>query len=258
MNPALPLSADVAILGAGTAGMAAYRAAVANGARALLIESGPYGTTCARVGCMPSKLLIAAAEAAHAVEQAHRFGVGGPDRPEVDGRRVMRRVWHGAVEGLLGACPVRLLDIGDELLARGQTNQTMYFLLSGRLGVYVRREDSEPVAVLHPGETVGELSVDYHRHTVPVQASLLGYFNPDAKASMYMIFGLGWYTVHYPHTGAGLSFVLSDHWSLDASYRFLFTGVYRLSDWKHPVGDHYDVRGHMATVGLNYRFYDPR
>ena len=106
--------------------------------------------------------------------------------------------------------------------------------------------------------TVGELSVDYHRHTVPVQASLLGYFNPDAKASMYMIFGLGWYTVHYPHTGAGLSFVLSDHWSLDASYRFLFTGVYRLSDWKHPVGDHYDVRGHMATVGLNYRFYDPR
>lgn len=72
---------------------------------------------------------------------------------------VLRRVSLEAVEGLLGACPVRLLDVGDELLARGQTNQTMYFLLSGRLGVYVRREDSEPVAVLHPGETVGELSV---------------------------------------------------------------------------------------------------
>ena len=57
---------DVAIIGAGTAGLAAYRTVKAAGRRALLIEGGPYGTTCARVGCMPSKLLIAAAEAAHA------------------------------------------------------------------------------------------------------------------------------------------------------------------------------------------------
>ena len=57
---------DVAVIGAGTAGLAAYRAAKAAGKRAVIIESGAYGTTCARVGCMPSKLLIAAAEAAHA------------------------------------------------------------------------------------------------------------------------------------------------------------------------------------------------
>jgi len=52
---------DVAVIGAGTAGLAAYRAAKAAGASALLIEGGTHGTTCARVGCMPSKLLIAAA-----------------------------------------------------------------------------------------------------------------------------------------------------------------------------------------------------
>ena len=51
---------DVAIIGAGTRGLSAYRAVMAQGKRALLIERGPYGTTCARVGCMPSKLLIAA------------------------------------------------------------------------------------------------------------------------------------------------------------------------------------------------------
>lgn len=72
---------------------------------------------------------------------------------------VLRRVSLEAVEGLLGACPVRILAPGDELLAAGQTNQTMFFLLSGRLGVYVRPEDIEAVAVLQPGETVGELSV---------------------------------------------------------------------------------------------------
>jgi dihydrolipoamide dehydrogenase len=86
-----PLRTDVAVVGAGTAGLAAYRAARAAGARALLIEGGTYGTTCARVGCMPSKLLIAAAEAAHAVGRASGFGVhAGPAR--IDGREVMARV----------------------------------------------------------------------------------------------------------------------------------------------------------------------
>ena len=82
---------DVAVIGAGTAGLTAYRAARAAGARTVLIEGGPYGTTCARVGCMPSKLLIAAAEAAHAVRRAPAFGVHA-GTPRVDGREVMARV----------------------------------------------------------------------------------------------------------------------------------------------------------------------
>ena len=86
------LQTDVAVIGAGTAGLAAYRAARAAGVRALLVEGGPYGTTCARVGCMPSKLLIAAAEAAHAVHRAPRFGVHVEGAPRIDGRQVMERV----------------------------------------------------------------------------------------------------------------------------------------------------------------------
>ncbi len=85
------LKVDVAIIGAGTAGMTAWRSAVKEGARAVLIEDGPYGTTCARVGCMPSKLLIAAAEAAHAAEHASAFGVN-VEGVRIDGRAVMQRV----------------------------------------------------------------------------------------------------------------------------------------------------------------------
>ena len=82
---------DVAIIGSGTAGMSAYRAAREHTARVVLIESGPYGTTCARVGCMPSKLLIAAADAAHRARKAPVFGVHpGPLR--IDGGEVMQRV----------------------------------------------------------------------------------------------------------------------------------------------------------------------
>jgi dihydrolipoamide dehydrogenase len=85
------LTVDVAVIGTGTAGLAAYRAARAHGKSAVIIESGPYGTTCARVGCMPSKLLIAASEAAHMLALAPGFGVhAGAIR--IDGQAVMARV----------------------------------------------------------------------------------------------------------------------------------------------------------------------
>lgn len=82
---------DVAVIGAGTAGLAAWRAATAAGKDALLIERGPGGTTCARVGCMPSKALLAAGRAAHSAHEADEFGVRvGP--VEIDGVAVMERV----------------------------------------------------------------------------------------------------------------------------------------------------------------------
>ncbi len=95
MTPTLSardIETDVAVIGAGTAGIAAYRAAKAAGKRALLIEGGPYGTTCARVGCMPSKLLIAPAEAAHSIDRFAEFGLELAGRVKVDGRAVMARV----------------------------------------------------------------------------------------------------------------------------------------------------------------------
>ncbi|MBY0572666.1 MAG: dihydrolipoyl dehydrogenase [Undibacterium sp.] len=82
---------DVAIIGAGSAGMSAYRAALVHTKQVLVIEDAHYGTTCARVGCMPSKLLIAAAEAAHSAQHAEAFGVQ-VESVKVDGVAVMKRV----------------------------------------------------------------------------------------------------------------------------------------------------------------------
>jgi dihydrolipoamide dehydrogenase len=92
MNSAAPqvLDVDVAVIGAGTAGLAAYRAAAAVTPRVLMIEGGIHGTTCARVGCMPSKLLIAAGDAAYHATHAVPFGIRA--KVEVDGRAVMDRV----------------------------------------------------------------------------------------------------------------------------------------------------------------------
>lgn len=85
------LRVDIAIIGAGTAGMAAYREVVKVSSSVALIEGGVYGTTCARVGCMPSKLLIAPAEAVHRLHRFQEFGLEVGD-PRIDGRAVMARV----------------------------------------------------------------------------------------------------------------------------------------------------------------------
>ena len=101
---------DVAVIGAGTAGINARREVEKAGGSVVLIESGPYGTTCARTGCMPSKLLIAAADHAHALRTGAEFGVSA-GTVEIDGRKVMRRVqryrdrFAGAVVKSMEALP---------------------------------------------------------------------------------------------------------------------------------------------------------
>ena len=87
------LQTDVAIIGAGTAGQHARSQVARAGKDWLLIESGHFGTMCARTGCMPSKLLIAAAETAHRVRRAGLFGIQiSPEAVRVDGRAVLERV----------------------------------------------------------------------------------------------------------------------------------------------------------------------
>lgn len=84
------IECDVAVIGAGTAGLSAERRARQTGAKTILIDPAFVGTTCANVGCMPSKLLISAARAAHIASASGVFGI----RTEVvvDGATVMRRV----------------------------------------------------------------------------------------------------------------------------------------------------------------------
>lgn len=85
------LDCDVAVIGAGTAGLAAARRALREGARVLLIDEAFNGTMCANVGCMPSKLLIAAARTARQAHGADVFGIK-IDNIAVDGAAVMTRL----------------------------------------------------------------------------------------------------------------------------------------------------------------------
>ncbi|MDT9701274.1 mercury(II) reductase [Streptomyces sp. P17] len=56
---------DLAVIGSGGAAFAAAIAARTKGARVVMVERGNIGGTCVNTGCVPSKALLAAAEARH-------------------------------------------------------------------------------------------------------------------------------------------------------------------------------------------------
>jgi dihydrolipoamide dehydrogenase len=128
------LDCDVAVVGAGTAGLAAERSARRAGAKTLLIDDGFVGTTCASVGCMPSKLLIAAAHAAHVIRAAAVFGIGAQE-PIIDGPAVMRRVRRERDAFVAGTLK-SIAAIPDDIKVRARAHfldQTRLALDDGRI-----------------------------------------------------------------------------------------------------------------------------
>ncbi len=83
---------DVAIIGAGSAGLYALGQVKRKTDSYVLIDGGELGTTCARVGCMPSKVLIQVAEDFHRRSIFEREGIEGGDGLSVEGPDAMEHV----------------------------------------------------------------------------------------------------------------------------------------------------------------------
>lgn len=90
-NPTPSGRYHLVVLGGGTAGLVAAAGAAGLGARVALIERSLLGGDCLNTGCVPSKGLIRAGRAAHAVTHAKNFGVHAGE-PRVDFAEAMGRV----------------------------------------------------------------------------------------------------------------------------------------------------------------------
>ena len=75
---------EVAIIGSGTAGLNAMGRVKRAEKNFVLINGGEAGTTCARVGCMPSKAIIQVAEDFHRKSLFNRMGIENHDNLSVN------------------------------------------------------------------------------------------------------------------------------------------------------------------------------
>ena len=82
-----PQRFDLCIIGAGPGGLSVAAGAAQMGASVALVERGKMGGDCLNYGCVPSKSLLAAANAADSARRAGRLGVIAGVRP-IDQQRV--------------------------------------------------------------------------------------------------------------------------------------------------------------------------
>ena len=163
---------------------------------------------------------------------------------------------------------------GDSQIAEGVS-------LGGR-AMYFRAKDADTGAMsggaqirMHLSPMLAlEGSIDYRKETFgstvvdvyPVQATLLVYLMPKSRLTPFVLGGGGWYYTHVraphdstqyrfgPHAGAGLKLSLDKSWSIDGSYRYLWTRDIHSEDLAHPAGRHFSDNGFMLTASLNHHF----
>ena len=82
---------DVLVLGGGSAGTSAARAAAEAGARTAMINDGELGGLCILRGCMPTKAMLASAHAMHAAGDTDRFGIVNHGPVSADFPAIMAR-----------------------------------------------------------------------------------------------------------------------------------------------------------------------
>lgn len=118
---------EYAIIGAGTAGLGAYSVISRQTDSLVMIQDGPYGTTCARVGCMPSKLLITAADYAHSLDSCEFFGIHA--QGAVDSQQVLQRLRRERDHSFVG----RNLSYVNKIPAHHKLEGRARFIGPGRL-----------------------------------------------------------------------------------------------------------------------------
>jgi dihydrolipoamide dehydrogenase len=171
---------DVAIIGAGSAGLAALRQVRKRTESFVLVNDGPYGTTCARVGCMPSKALIEVAHAFHERTRFETFGIRGGEQLAVDLPAVMRRVRElrdRFVGGVLRATE----DLGDRnigvrarLQGPGRIAVGDRIIEAGRIILAPGSRPIVPAAWAAFGERVQTTDTIFELETLPRRIAVVG------------------------------------------------------------------------------------
>lgn len=172
---------DVAIIGAGTAGLSARSQVAKVTDNYLVFDGGKLGTTCARVGCMPSKVLIQLANDFHVRSKLSRRGISGAEHLRLDGAAALAhvrslrdrfvRAVNGSMDSWVGTHLVphhaRLLS-GNTFEAGGTRYHARRIILA------TGSRPHRPAAWAHAASLVSDSDDVFEWSTLPRRLAVLG------------------------------------------------------------------------------------
>lgn len=173
---------DVAIIGAGTAGLNALREVKKAGKSFLLIDHGPLGTTCARVGCMPSKAVLHAGGL-----WQERFGIDPGEQAPPMATDKANQLWRAARstrDMLAGGAAKRTVAAAEEHLLMGHAQ----FVAPGIVDVDGTRVSADAFVIATGSEPVVPAFLEALRDKVLTTDTL---FELDALPRTIGVLGLG-------------------------------------------------------------------
>lgn len=141
------LQTDVAIIGAGSAGLYALREVRRAGKDFILVDPGPFGTTCARVGCMPSKVALHAGGQWAARRDLPAIGASGIAHLHIDTGATWSALRRHRDRFAASAAEKAFSTAGDKLLiGRARFLEPMLLEVEGPGGITLVRAKSVIIA----------------------------------------------------------------------------------------------------------------
>jgi diguanylate cyclase (GGDEF)-like protein len=82
---------------------------------------------------------------------------------KISDQELFNDVNFNSIMPLLSDCTARNMAKNETLIKTGETNTNVYLILSGSFNVHLTPENTDPVAVLYPGQSMGEIAVIDHQ-----------------------------------------------------------------------------------------------
>lgn len=132
------IKADICIIGAGSGGLSVAAGAAQLGKNTVLVEGGKMGGDCLNYGCVPSKALIASANAAHNMKNTAKFGII-PQALQVNFRDVHDHI-HDVIAGIAPNDSVeRFKEIGVKVIQEYGRFESAKILSAGAAKIQAKR-----------------------------------------------------------------------------------------------------------------------
>ena len=132
------IKADLAIIGAGAAGLVSAAGAAMLGRKVVLFEAGLMGGDCLNYGCVPSKAILTAAHKVAEIKKAAKYGITAGE-PQVDFAKVRAHIAQSIADIELNDSQERFEGFGVRVIRERAQFQDARTIVSDSVEVRAKR-----------------------------------------------------------------------------------------------------------------------